>query len=243
MNLRIDRLNLSFGRKPILKNLSLETGDTRVLAIVGPSGGGKSTLLRTLAGLLLPSSGSIEWDGEPMSFLERDLRAYRKTVGTVFQAYNLFPHLTASENIALPLREVHGLSREEARSRARISLERFHLGPQAEQKPGTLSGGQCQRVAIARALSYEPRRLFFDEPTSALDPEMTFEVLEAIREVREEGRELILVTHEVGFARSIADEMLFLGGGRILEQGPPDQVIHSSGTDQAKRFFEKVLKW
>jgi len=243
MNLQIDPLTLAFGSTPVLKDLSLRTGHIRVLAIVGPSGGGKSTLLRILAGLQIPDRGTVAWDGVPMSFGEKELRVYRRTVGTVFQAYNLFPHLTALENIALPLREVHGFGREEGAERALQSLARFQLAPQADRKPGTLSGGQSQRVAIARALSHEPQRLFFDEPTSALDPEMTFEVLEAIREVRDEGRELVLVTHEIGFARSIADEILFLSDGRILEQGRPEQVIESPESGPATQFFEKVLRW
>lgn len=243
MNLRIDSLDLAFGDTPVLRNLSLETGDTRVLAVVGPSGGGKSTLLRVLAGLLAPSAGSVQWDGKTMSFEAADLRRYRRTVGTVFQAYNLFPHLTALENIALPLREVHGLGREEARARALAVLEQFGLAAQSGQKPGTLSGGQSQRVAIARALSSDPQRLFLDEPTSALDPEMTYEVLEAIRQVREEGKELVLVTHEIGFARSVADEVAFLSDGRILERGSPEKVIESPESAEAKRFFEKVLRW
>ena len=221
----------------------METGEARVLAVVGPSGGGKSTLLRVLAGLLRPEAGRVSWDGRELSFEEKSLRAYRRSVGTVFQAFNLFPHLSARENIALPLRVVHGCPTAEAEERSLRYLGRFGLGTHADKKPGALSGGQCQRVAIARSMAFEPARLFFDEPTSALDPEMTYEVLEAIREVRDEGRELILVTHEIGFAREIADEMLFLHEGRVSEQGTPRAVIDGSGTPEARRFFERVLRW
>ena len=243
MKLQIQNLTHSFGAEPVLRDLCLATGEARVLAVVGPSGGGKSTLLRVLAGLLRPEAGRVSWDGRELSFEGKSLRAYRRSVGTVFQAFNLFPHLSARENIALPLRVVHGCPPAEAEERSLRYLGRFGLGTHADKKPGALSGGQCQRVAIARSMAFEPARLFFDEPTSALDPEMTYEVLEAIREVRDEGRELILVTHEIGFAREIADEMLFLHEGRVSEQGTPRAVIDGSGTPEARRFFERVLRW
>lgn len=243
MKLELRNLSLAFGDTEVLRDISLQTGDAGVLAVVGPSGGGKSTLLRVLAGLLPPDRGSLSWDGRPVPEREAELLAYRRSVGTVFQAYNLFPHLTALENLSLPLREVHGFGKERAEETARRCLARFRLAAHADKKPGALSGGQCQRVAIARALSFGPTLLFFDEPTSALDPERTYEVLEAIREVREEGRNLLLVTHEIGFARRIADELLFLADGRVLEQGPPDRVIASPRTEEAAAFFEKVLRW
>lgn len=243
MNLRIEGLSLSFGEGAVLREVTAETEGARVLAIVGPSGGGKSTLLRVLAGLLPPDRGSIFWDGEAMSFRERDLLGFRRRVGTVFQAYNLFPHLSVMENIALPLRKVHGCSREEAIRRAATHLERFHLQDHRAKKPGALSGGQRQRVAIARAMAFEPKLLFCDEPTSALDPEMTHEVLAAIREVRDSGRDLVLVTHEIGFAREVADELWYLQDGEVLESGPPEKIIGNPSNPDAKRFFDRILRW
>lgn len=243
MNLRVEKVSLGFGDKPVLRELTGEVRESKVLAIVGPSGGGKSTLLRVLAGLIIPDSGSVLWDEQAMSFGERDLLQYRRKVGTVFQAFNLFPHLSALENIALPLREVHGFGASEALEAAEKHLDRFRLGDHGMKKPGALSGGQSQRVAIARALAFAPSLLFFDEPTSALDPEMTFEVLEAVREVRDEGRDLILVTHEIGFAREVADELWFLADGRITESGSPKSVIEGSKTEEAQRFFQKILRW
>ncbi|MBC2602026.1 amino acid ABC transporter ATP-binding protein [Puniceicoccus vermicola] len=243
MKLKVDQLSLRFGESEVLRRMSAEISETRVLAVVGPSGGGKSTLLRVLSGLLRPDEGQVLWSGGPMSFREKDLLAYRRRVGTVFQAFNLFPHLSALANITLPLVKVHGCSPEEARQRAETHLNRFQLLAHAGKKPGALSGGQRQRVAIARAMAIQPELLFFDEPTSALDPEMTYEVLEAIREVREEDRDLVLVTHEIGFAREVADELWFLHDGKILETGPPQQVIDQPRTEEAQRFFERILRW
>jgi polar amino acid transport system ATP-binding protein len=172
------------GVATVLDRLSLATGEIGTLVLVGPSGGGKSTLLRILAGLDVPTTGRVAFDGQPLPRDEESLRRYRRTVGTVFQAYNLFPHLTAMQNLLLPLVHVHGLSEAAARERVREPLERFRLAAHAHKRPAELSGGQKQRIAILRALVVEPRRLFFDEPTSALDPEMRAEVLEMIAEVR-----------------------------------------------------------
>ncbi|MEM0966168.1 MAG: amino acid ABC transporter ATP-binding protein [Verrucomicrobiota bacterium] len=243
MNLEVSNLTVSFSERSVLHEVCVKVVNARVLVVVGPSGGGKSTLLRILAGLLKPDSGRVVWDGQEMSFEEKELLAYRRRVGTVFQAFNLFPHLSAVENISLPLEKVHGCPPEEAVEKAMDQLRRFQLGEHAGKKPGILSGGQRQRVAIARAMAFQPSLLFFDEPTSALDPEMTFEVLEAIREVREQERDLVLVTHEIGFAREVADEVLFLHDGNILEQGSPSKVIDSPQTPEAERFFQRVLRW
>jgi polar amino acid transport system ATP-binding protein len=207
----------------VLDGLTLATGDIQALVLVGPSGGGKSTLLRILAGLDVPVAGRVAFDGVPLPTDEPGLLRYRRTVGTVFQAYNLFPHLTAMQNLLLPLVHVHGLSDAEARERVREPLARFDLAAHAHKRPAELSGGQKQRVAILRALVVQPQRLFLDEPTSALDPEMTGEVLEMIGELKAGGTQFVLVTHEMGFARRVADEIaLIAAGGCPVLASPPD---------------------
>ncbi len=213
------------------------------LVLIGPSGGGKTTLLRILAGLLAPDSGEIQINGIPISFEEAALLRYRRTVGVVFQAFNLFPHLTALQNITLPLEKVHGFTPTDARDLAMALLTRFQLGRHANQRPAALSGGQRQRVAIARALAVKPRVLFFDEPTSALDPEMTAEVLDMIHQLRAEGQDLVLVTHEMGFARLVADQIGFLTHGHILEYGTADSIFSSASTEPCREFLAKVLKY
>lgn len=222
----------------VLDHLSLETGDIGSLVFIGPSGGGKSTLLRILAGLDIPTSGRVAFDGEPVPGDEPALERYRRTVGTVFQAYNLFPHLTAMDNLLLPLIHVHGLTEREARERVRIPLERFRLAEHAHKRPAELSGGQKQRIAILRALVVRPRRLFFDEPTSALDPEMRAEVLDMIAEVRAEGVEFILVTHEMAFARRVADEVAFLADGRVTAAGPAAAFFDRPADPAVRRFLD-----
>jgi polar amino acid transport system ATP-binding protein len=229
MNLEIQGLvqrftdNRTAAATTVLDGLTLATGDIQALVLVGPSGGGKSTLLRILAGLDVPVAGRVAFDGVPLPTDEPGLLRYRRTVGTVFQAYNLFPHLTAMQNLLLPLVHVHGLSEAEARERVREPLARFDLSAHAHKRPAELSGGQKQRVAILRALVVQPQRLFLDEPTSALDPEMTGEVLEMIGELKAGGTQFVLVTHEMGFARRVADEIaLIAAGGCPVLASPPD---------------------
>jgi polar amino acid transport system ATP-binding protein len=241
MNLEISGLVQRFGATTVLDHLEVRTGDVRSLVLVGPSGGGKSTLLRILAGLDVPVAGSVTFDGEPLPRDEASLRAYRRTVGTVFQAYNLFPHLTAMENLLLPLVHVHGLSEPEAQARVREPLERFHLAQHAHKRPAELSGGQKQRIAILRALVVRPRRLFLDEPTSALDPEMTAEVLEMIGELKDLGTQFVLVTHEMGFARRAADVVAYIGDGRVLAHGPPAAIFDTCHVASVRSFFAKIL--
>jgi polar amino acid transport system ATP-binding protein len=241
MKLEIDGLVQRFDGATVLDGLTLSTGDVGALVLVGPSGGGKSTLLRILAGLDVPVAGRVLFDGEPLPRDEGRLRDYRRTVGTVFQAYNLFPHLTALENLLLPLVHVHGLSRDEAVARVRGPLDRFDLAPHAGKRPAALSGGQKQRIAILRALVVQPRRLFLDEPTSALDPEMTAEVLEMIGELKAQGTQFVLVTHEMGFARRVADEVAFVGGGRILAHGAAGDVLDRSPVPRVREFFARIL--
>jgi polar amino acid transport system ATP-binding protein len=229
------------GRATVLDGLSLSTGDIGTLVLIGPSGGGKSTLLRILAGLDTPTSGHVVFDGQPLPHDEVGLQSYRRTVGTVFQAYNLFPHLTALENLLLPLIHVHGLTPEQARERVRAPLERFRLAEHAHKRPAELSGGQKQRIAILRALVVQPRRLFFDEPTSALDPEMRAEVLEMISEVRAEGGQFILVTHEMAFARRVADEVAFVADGRILAASPAAPFFDAPADPTIRRFLDLTM--
>lgn len=229
------------GSVEVLRGCSLATGDIRTLVLVGPSGGGKSTLLRILAGLDVPCGGAISFDGAPLPRDARGRLAWRRRVGTVFQAYNLFPHLTALDNLLLPLVHVHRLSRREARERVREPLARFGLADHAGKRPGQLSGGQKQRIAILRALVVEPSILFLDEPTSALDPEMTAEVLEMIRELRDQGRQLVLVTHQMRFARKVADEIAFVADGLIEAHGPADAFFDQPATPRLARFLETVL--
>jgi polar amino acid transport system ATP-binding protein len=243
LKVKISRLTKSFGTHRALERVSLDVDSVRSLVLIGPSGGGKTTLLRILAGLEVPNEGEVELDGEKMRFDEGSLQRHRRTVSVVFQSLNLFPHLTAVQNITLPLEKVHGFSREEALDRARQLLSRFQLEGHAHKKPAALSGGQRQRVAIARAVATRPRILFFDEPTSALDPEMTAEVLDMIRQLLEFGCDLVLVTHAMGFARVIADCVAFLAEGRIVECGSAQSLFDAPQSEQCRRFLATVLKY
>jgi polar amino acid transport system ATP-binding protein len=226
-----------------LGGVTIATEFSHVLALIGPSGGGKSTLLRILAGLTAPDSGQVRIDGALLPTGEWELRAYRRRLGVVFQAYNLFPHMTALRNVMLPLMEVHGMAEEGARERALQIMERLGLADHAGKHPLQLSGGQSQRVAIARALAPKPELLLFDEPTSALDPEMTAEVLSLIAELRESHTPMILVTHEIGFARKIADQVAFLAEGRVVESGPSGEFFAHPCSGDARRFLAKVLSY
>ena len=244
MKLALANLTKSFAAHRVLDGLTCDFGELRSLALIGPSGGGKSTLLRIIAGLETPDAGGVTLDGEPVAFAdEHKLREHRRHLGVVFQAFNLFPHLTALANIALPLEKVHGLSAGEAEHIARESLRRFQLADHAHKKPAQLSGGQQQRVAIARAIAIKPRLLLFDEPTSALDPEMTAEVLEVIEELKNEGRDFLLVTHEMGFARQVADRVAFLAGGRIVEHAPAEELFAAPRSAECRAFLARILKY
>jgi len=232
----------SFGSTRVLAGVSFAV-DAECLAIVGPSGGGKSTLLRILAGLEYPDSGEVRIAEERLAFNDAALLRHRRSVGMVFQAFNLFPHLTARRNITLPLEVVHGLSADEAHLRAEEVLARFDLAAHAGRRPAELSGGQRQRVAIARAVSFRPRLLLFDEPTSALDPEMTGEVLDLIGELRKEGARIVLVTHEIGFAREVADHALFLAEARVVESAPGRQLFDAPVSGECRKFLKRVLRY
>jgi len=243
MRLKATNLCKSFGRQIVLKNVNLDLDEVHTLAFIGPSGGGKSTLLRIVAGLEKPDSGTLYLNDREIIYREKELMAHRRTVGTVFQAFNLFPHLTALQNITLPLEKVHQYNPAEARQVAAVILERFGLSEHGHKSPAQLSGGQRQRVAIARAISIKPKLLLFDEPTSALDPEMTAEVLDVIGELREEGRDLDLVTHQMGFAHRVADQIALLSGGEIIECGPPKQVLDNPQSETTRQFLAKILKY
>jgi polar amino acid transport system ATP-binding protein len=225
----------------VLDGLELVTGDVQALVLVGPSGGGKSTLLRILAGLDVPTAGTVAFDGVGLPRDETSLRGYRRTVGTVFQAYNLFPHLTAMRNLLLPLVHVHGLSTAEAHERVRGPLERFGLAAHAHKRPAELSGGQRQRIAILRALVVQPHRMFLDEPTSALDPEMTGEVLEMIGELKAAGTQFVLVTHEMGFARRVADEIALIADGKVAAHAATAEFFDREADSRVRGFLDRTL--
>jgi polar amino acid transport system ATP-binding protein len=243
MKLEIRNLKKSFGQQLVLDDVSLSLERVHTLALIGPSGGGKSTLLRMIAGLERPDQGKIWLNDNEIVFQEKLLREHRRIVGTVFQSFNLFPHLTAFANVTLPLEKVHQYTAQKARESATEILERFQLMEHAHKQPAQLSGGQRQRIAIARAVAIKPKLLLFDEPTSALDPEMTGEVLDLIEELREEGRDFVLVTHQMGFAHRVADQIAILSQGRIVECGPPAQVLDQSKEEVTKQFLSRILKY
>lgn len=244
MSIETQGLTKQYDSTVALRDVSVSVGDdVQVLALIGPSGGGKSTFLRLIGGLERPGSGSVSVDGKTLPDGARALLEWRKRNGFLFQAFNLFPHLTAEENVILPLVEVHEIPREEATAGAREVLSRFGLGDHLAKQPGQLSGGQQQRVALARAIAHRPRWLLLDEPTSALDPEMKAEVLDLIDELRKNGQRIILSTHEMGFARRAADHVVFLSGGRKLEESNAERLFTSPETAEVRSFLQKVMKW
>lgn len=242
LHICLKNIGKSFGTGEVLRDVCLDE-DVTALAIIGPSGGGKSTLLRILGGLLTPTCGAMSIDNKPVSFNEADLLAYRKKLGFVFQDGGLFHHLSALENISLPLRVVHGMEESAATERAHELLERFGLAASLNKKPSQLSGGQKQRVAIARAIAPNPALLLLDEPTSALDPEYTNEVLDVIRDLKEAGTRFIIVTHEMGFARHACDDIAFLYEGKLLEYGSSERIFQQPVTPQLQRFLSRLLEW
>jgi polar amino acid transport system ATP-binding protein len=243
MQLNVSGLTKYYGSHRAVEGLTLSIPSARVLVLIGPSGGGKSTFLRLLGGLETPDSGTIEMLGSPLPTTPAGLLEHRRKNGFLFQQFNLFPHLTALRNLTLPLEEVHQLSSEEALKIARAALERFGLSEHANKLPAQLSGGQQQRVGIARAIAAKPQVLFLDEPTSALDPEMTAEVLELIQELAENGQNIVLSTHEMGFARVVADQVAFLAEGRVIESGPPDALFESPQSPICQKFLSRVMRY
>jgi len=238
---RIDHVSKYYGDFKALDDVSLDILPGQVVAVIGASGSGKSTLCRTINRLETIQEGSIEIDGELLPEEGRDLTRLRAEVGMVFQSFNLFPHRTVLDNITLAPIKVRGISRSEAEATARSLLERVGLADQADKRPPQLSGGQQQRVAIARALAMDPKIMLFDEPTSALDPEMITEVLDVIKGLAAEGMTMLVVTHEMGFARSVADRVVFMDSGQIVESGAPSEFFAAPTTDRARDFLSKVL--
>jgi polar amino acid transport system ATP-binding protein len=234
-------LTKSYAKHQALAQLHFSTpAPLHCLALIGPSGGGKSTLLRHLGGLETPDAGRIELDGEPLPSDSNGLRQYRIRHGFLFQSYNLFPHLNVQDNIVLPLVKVQGLKETEALERCHTLSERFNLTGQLKKHPQQLSGGQQQRVALVRAAAARPRILFLDEPTAALDPEMTSEVLELIRDLRRDGQKLVLSTHEIGFAKAAADHIAFIAQGKVLEHGSPGELLRQPSDPAVRRFLDKT---
>lgn len=237
----VEKLCKNFGSLSVLKNIDTEIQEGEKIVIVGPSGSGKSTFLRCLNLLDDPSSGRIIVDGEEITASGCNINRVRQKMGMVFQHFNLFPHLTVMENITLAPVHLKIMNREQADKRAMELLERVGLKEKANEYPAKLSGGQKQRIAIARALAMNPEIMLFDEPTSALDPEMIGEVLDVMQELAEEGMTMVVVTHEMGFARRVASRVLFMDEGRIVEQGVPDEVFGNPQNDRTKLFLSKVL--
>ena len=224
-----------------VKNVSLTVNDGEVVVIIGPSGSGKSTLLRTVNGLETAQSGSILIDGVDIMDKDTDIRRVREEVGMVFQSFNLFPHLSVLDNITLAPIKVKKMSRRDAEDKAMELLATVGLADKAHQKPTQLSGGQQQRVAIVRALAMEPKAMLFDEPTSALDPEMIKEVLDVMLKLAKSGMTMLLVTHEMGFARAAADKVVFMADGKVVESGTPEEMFANPKTQRAKDFLNHIL--
>jgi polar amino acid transport system ATP-binding protein len=239
--LAVEQLSKSFGRHEVLSGIDLTVAEHEVVALIGASGSGKSTLLRCINLLEPISAGRIFLSGEEIT-RTRNVNAVRRRIGIVFQAYNLFPHMSVLRNVTLAPRDVLGLSKSEADDRATILLDRFGLADKRTEYPDRLSGGQQQRVAIVRALAMQPELMLFDEVTSALDPELVAEVLEVIRELAAGGMTMIIATHEMSFARDMADRVCFLDAGRILEEGPPERIFTAPREERTQQFLQRIIE-
>ncbi|MCI8429405.1 MAG: amino acid ABC transporter ATP-binding protein [Lachnospiraceae bacterium] len=239
--IHVTNLKKNFGKLEVLKDINLDVTEGEVVVLLGPSGSGKSTLLRCLNQLETATAGQIMVDGHQVTDRHTDINKVREKIGMVFQHFNLFNHLTVMDNMTLAPVHLKLMSKEEARHRAEQLLKRVGLEDKAQAYPSQLSGGQKQRVAIARALAMKPDIMLFDEPTSALDPEMVGEVLAVMKELASEGMTMVVVTHEIGFAREVADRVIFMEGGYIVEQGTPDEVILHPKKKRTIDFLSKVL--
>ncbi|MCL4249393.1 MAG: amino acid ABC transporter ATP-binding protein [Anaerolineae bacterium] len=237
-----DQVNKWFGDFHVLKDISVKVREREVVVVIGPSGSGKSTLIRCINRLEEHQEGKIAVDGVELTNDTKNINAIRREVGMVFQSFNLFPHLTVMDNITLAQRHVRRRPRREAEEVAMQLLERVGIPEQARKYPGQLSGGQQQRVAIARALAMNPKIMLFDEPTSALDPEMIKEVLDVMRELAYSGMTMMVVTHEMGFAREVADRVIFMDSGRIVEIGTPEHFFSNPNHERTKLFLSQILK-
>ncbi|MFF1359886.1 amino acid ABC transporter ATP-binding protein [Streptomyces sp. NPDC058297] len=235
-------VNKYYGELHVLQDINLTVGKGEVVVVIGPSGSGKSTLCRTINRLETIQSGNIKLDGQPLPEEGKALAHLRAEVGMVFQSFNLFAHKTVLQNVSLAQMKVRGRKRDEADKRSRELLDRVGLASQADKYPAQLSGGQQQRVAIARALAMDPKALLFDEPTSALDPEMINEVLEVMQQLARDGMTMVVVTHEMGFARSAANRVVFMADGRVVEDRTPEEFFTNPRSERAKDFLSKILK-
>lgn len=238
--IEVKKLNKSYGGAHVLKGIDLKVDESEVVVFIGASGSGKSTLLRCLNFLEIPDSGEIRFEGKKVDPKNSDLNRMRQEVGMVFQHFHLFPHRTVLENLIEAPVYVKKMKKEEAKKRALELLEKVGLDDKAHVYPYSLSGGQKQRVAIARALAMQPKVMLFDEPTSALDPELVGEVLAVMKELAREGMTMVIVTHEMGFAREVADQVMFLDEGAIIESGTPEQIFESPRKERTRRFLSQV---
>lgn len=236
----LDNVHKSFGKHEVLKGINLDIQKGEVVVIIGPSGSGKSTALRCMNYLEEPTSGKVVVDGMDLSD-KSNLNKVRTEVGMVFQRFNLFPHMTVMENLTLAQMKVRGVSRSEAEKNGEELLKRVGLADKAKAYPASLSGGQQQRVAIARALAMRPQVMLFDEPTSALDPEMVHEVLDVMKQLADDGMTMVVVTHEMGFAREVGTRVLFIDDGQILEEGTPDEIFSHPKNERLQLFLSKIL--
>ena len=239
--IEVKDLKKAFGKLEVLKGITETIQDKEVVCVIGPSGSGKSTFIRCLNLLEEPTGGEVFLDGEKINDPAADIDKIRERMGMVFQSFNLFPHMSVKENITLAPIKVKGMSAEEADKKAMDLLNMVGLADKADSFPGQLSGGQKQRVAIARALAMDPEVMLFDEPTSALDPEMVGEVLQVMKDLAANGMTMVIVTHEMGFAKEVADRVLFIDQGIIMEQGTPQQIFEAPQNERTKSFLSKVL--
>ena len=240
--IRVNNLHKSFEKNEVLKGINEHIEKGEVVVVIGPSGSGKSTFLRCLNLLEVPTSGEIIFEGKNITDKKVDINKIREKMGMVFQQFNLFPHKTVLDNLTIAPIKVKGVSKADAEKKAKELLDRVGLLNKADAYPSSLSGGQKQRIAIARALAMDPDVMLFDEPTSALDPEMVGEVLNVMKELAKEGMTMVVVTHEMGFAREVASRVLFMDGGYVLEEGTPDEVFSNPKNERTKEFLSKVLK-
>ncbi len=240
--LELDGVHKSFGERGVLNGIDLAVDDGEVICLIGPSGCGKSTLLRCVDLLDPIDDGAIRLDGEAITERGTDTNAVRRRIGIVFQSFNLFPHMSVLDNVTLGPRRAHGVAKREAEQRGRELLERFGLGDKADEYPNKISGGQNQRAAIVRALMSEPEILLLDEVTSALDPELVGEVLGVIRELADRGLTMVLATHEMGFARDVANRVCFLHEGRVLEDAPPERLFSDPQEERTQQFLQRVIE-
>jgi polar amino acid transport system ATP-binding protein len=242
-HLEIERLSASYGREPVLQDVSLGIGKGEIVSLIGPSGSGKSTLLRVLIGLLPPSAGAVKLDGQPLNYRDRrQLRAARDRFAIVFQQYNLFQNMTALGNVTVAPIKIKGRPKREVEAEARALLAKVGLADKLNAYPDQLSGGQQQRVAIARALALRPEILLLDEITSALDPELVGEVLDAIRLLAADGMTMFIVSHEMGFVREVSARVAFMADGRVVEVGPPRQIFDAPGEARTREFVSRILR-